>query len=277
MKPAGCIPTEQMWREVLSLARNDPSRVGLVCKKADDERLLWGISWEGVRYEVNEHVVLRQAQRVGMLRPAEVRVLLDCEMHACGHEGVFPREIMLEAGENDRFDHVRQREASLARDAQKAAVRVATVVLGDWQRRSKDEWLALSERIDVSVGQRTELDVIHVEEECAGVTDGFGVASSAAVAVDIPDDDLVSDDEEAEQGEEEDHGALLGRGDMQTDESSIPLDDHTLSEDPTGREANLVRDALERALEGFKAGGRGYDDLSAEILVEKVSELLGRY
>ena len=52
---------------------------------------------------------------------------------------------MLEAGKNDRYDHVRQREADLARDAQKVAVRVASMKLESWRCRTELDWLALAE------------------------------------------------------------------------------------------------------------------------------------
>ena len=174
---------------------NDASRVALIRRKADEERLCWGISWNRVRYEVDAGLALAQAHRAGLLKPSDVQVFLQCEAHASRNAGAHPREIMLEAGENDRYDHVRQREAALARDAQKIAVRVASMRLDSWRCRTERDWLALAEHCSTpSVADLSAPHVLVGDDICGGVCDGFGKASSSAVALDLPDDDYIDEE-----------------------------------------------------------------------------------
>ena len=85
---------------------------------------------------------------------------------------------MLEAGENDRYDHVRTREAALAREAQKIAVGVANMRLVSWRCRTEHDWLALAERcsspseeisvfaaVDASRGRKRERDASFMDSE----------------------------------------------------------------------------------------------------------------
>ena len=188
LKPQGRVPSLHIWRGLLFLVANDASRVVLVRRKADEERLCWGISWNGVRYAVDAGLALAQAHRAGLLKPSDVQVFLECEAHASRNAGAYPREIILEAGENDRYDHVRQREDVLAREAKKIAVGVASMRLVSWRCRTEHDWLALAEHsctpsmIGISL-----VSYPHVR-------DGFGKSSSSAVAVDLPDDDYTHEE-----------------------------------------------------------------------------------
>ena len=188
MKPQGPVPSLQIWGGVLFRVANDASRVALVRRKADEERLCWGISWNRLRYEVDAALALAQAHRAGLLEPSDVQVFFKCEEHASRNAGAYPREIMLEAGENDRYDHVRQREAALARDAQKIAVRVASMRLESWRCRTESDWLALAEHCStVGVADLSAPAVLTGEDISGGQCDGFGISSSSAVVLDFPE------------------------------------------------------------------------------------------
>lgn len=193
MRPPGAVPSLQTWRGLLLRVADDASCVALIRRKADAESLSWGISWNRGAYEVEVGIALSQAHHGGLLQFSELQVFRNCEAHAARHGGAYPREFLLEAGENDRYDHVRQREAALARDAQKIAVRVASMKVESWRRRTELDWLALAEHDDSSFSG-AQLPAAHVldgEEVCVGACDGFGVAPSQAVALDVPDDDAI--------------------------------------------------------------------------------------
>ena len=114
-----------------------------VAARAEAER--WGVALSGDHHEVDVCTALREAHRMCLLRPLEEALWQRCESHAAKHGGVYPRETMLGAGENDRFDHVRREEALLARESHQAAIRVAKVFLAERQMRASEDWLALPE------------------------------------------------------------------------------------------------------------------------------------
>ena len=76
LKPQGAVPSLQVWRGVLLRVANDASGVALIRRKADEESLCWGISWNRVRYEVDVGLALSQAHRAGLLKPFDVQVFL---------------------------------------------------------------------------------------------------------------------------------------------------------------------------------------------------------
>ena len=187
-KPQGPVPSLQIWGGVLLRVANDASRVDLIRRKVEEERSNCGISWQSNRYEVDVGLALAQAHRAGLLEHSDVQVFLNCEDHASRNAGKYPTEIMLEDGENDRYDHVRQREAALARSAEKIATRVAGIWLESWRCRSESDWLALGQH--VPIGSVVALSAPHVlsgDDIVGGECDGFGMSSSSAVALDMPD------------------------------------------------------------------------------------------
>ena len=188
LKPQGHVPSLHIWGGVLLRVENDASRVALVRRKADEERHCWGISWKRIRYEVDVGLALAQAHRSKLLESSDLQVFLDCEAHASRNAGVYPRQIMLGAGENYRYDHVRQREAALARNAEKIAVRVASSRLASWRCRSESDWLALAgDCRNSSVADSPAPHVLAGEDICGGACDGFGMTlSSSAVVLDFP-------------------------------------------------------------------------------------------
>jgi len=119
-KPRGLFPSEFVWRQVLDLAsshdgvrapeikRNSgetdhqyrlrvrkaelahkadvasvrASKVAAWCRRAEEERLRWGIVWDRVQYKVDPRVALREAHSTGMLSSEELSILRDCEAFA---------------------------------------------------------------------------------------------------------------------------------------------------------------------------------------------------
>ena len=336
-KPQGLFPSEFVWRQVLDLASSHDgvralevkrkagetdhqyrlrvrkaelahkadvasvraSKVAAWCRRAEEERLRWGIVWDRVQYKVDPSVALREARSTGMLSSEELSILRDCEAFASANDGAFPQEIMLEAGENDRHDHVRRREADLARKAHLVAVRIAQVMLYHWQTRRSVDWCKITDGQVQSVRHGTSLDVDQAETESDGlcdseieldgVSDGFGLIACAAAKLKVPDDGLSSDGEEGDVEDEEpevvenpklrsqDPGHLFGRGSSRMHEIGSSIDECPLGEGSLGRDASLVRTALKRVLEDLEATSDGCEALSADHLVEKVGESLGPY
>ena len=85
------------------------------------------IVWRIAKYKIDVENVLYRTRLEGLIREDDLTSVWDCEQHA-KKTGRFPCTIMLERGENDRFDHVRNAE-HLALRAEKIAVRVATGLL----------------------------------------------------------------------------------------------------------------------------------------------------
>ena len=76
----------------------------------------------------------------------------------------------------------------MARDAQKIDVRVASMRLESGRCRTESDWLALAEHCStLSVADLSAPHVLAGEDISGGECDGFGISSSSAVVLDLPE------------------------------------------------------------------------------------------
>ena len=140
--PAGHFPSVDQWREVV--AELDSAQILAVADAAQAEQQRWGIKWQRDHYVVTAEVALEQAAMSGRLKSAELEILRRCRQHAKRQEGVWPGLIMNGQGANDRFDHVRQAEQTLAREAHAIAKKLAGDRVAQWRDRTPRQWRALA-------------------------------------------------------------------------------------------------------------------------------------
>ena len=216
----------------------------------------------------------REGQRCGRLGGPE-EIWLACEQHAASHDGEYPQTIMLGTGENDRFDHVRQREAALARRAQSVAVRLATAVVDAWRARTPTDWLDLPDALGDSALKFPACRLDSDSTYCGNVCDAYGAVASVAMACEHPADLEIIDSSRESGAEDQDEseaefGGLFGSGVSQSDVLDPDLEERPLGEAPSSKDAVVVTQALAAVLADIEVAATGYGEVNADVLVDSV-------